>query len=801
MADTEKSEARVTTVPLVTTLSIRTAPDPVAVLEALGAKDGRRVLLESMGNSPEGDRPPTVTRSVVVADPLLSLEARAGEVTWSILQERAEPLLSVLAERLRLPDGYDYSSTRLQASFPTEPRRGLMSDADRITSSTVLDALRATAGLLVDRGSVPFASGIFGAFSYELVDQFETLPPRAHDPLDEPDFSFVLGADLVLWDHELEEVFVITRSFPWEEVIDAKGRHRRLVHLVESISERDPSDIQTVIAASVMDSGDEIDWTASLEKKEFEEVVSTFLGAIREGQIFQGVPSRSLRAGIRVDPLELYRRLRHHNPSPYMFYLDLGAGALVGASPETCLRVQDRVLEIRPIAGTTARGRRVDGSMDTDTDDRLALALSLDQKELAEHCMLVDLARNDVARVSMAGSTRVVQQIDVERYAHVQHLVSRVRGRLREGYDALHAYRAVANMGTLTGAPKLKAMELIRLAEPESRGFYGGAVGYLLSDGTFDSCIVIRSARVLEDQVVTQVGAGIVVASVPSREFEETERKARSLKLSVAAVQDKTGGAERRDFGSSEQEEICELFPEESGVDERVRIGGVKTAVRNSRRPRVVVVDHRDSFVFILGDQLARAGADVVTVRCDASLRDFAVWIREQSPDLVVLSPGPGGPRDTGFTLPWLQTDPDVPILGVCLGHQALAEAGGGVVTCGPEPVHGKTSTIEVESTELDTNPLARAFVRSTNRILDVARYHSLIVTRLGPNDVPIARVRGTGEVMAMGHRTRPRLGLQFHPESILTPTGGPLIEALLSAAIEHGEFKRAKAGHASGLD
>ena len=788
MAEPQKSEACVTTVPLVTTLSTRTAPDPVAVLEALGARNERRVLLESMGNSPDGDRPPTVTKSVVVADPLLSLEARMGEVTWDILQERAEPLLSILAERLSLPDGYDYSSTRLKASFPHEPMIGLMSDADRIASATVLDALRATAGLLVDRGSTPFASGIFGAFSYELVDQFETLPPRAHDPLDEPDFSFVLGADLVVWDHELEEVFVITRSFPWEEVIDARSRHRRLVQLVESICGGDPSGEKTVIESSRMKGEDEITWTASLDKEEFEEVVRTFLEAIRDGQIFQGVPSRSLRADVRVDPIELYRGLRQHNPSPYMFYLDLSEGALVGASPETCLRVQDGVIEIRPIAGTTARGRRVDGKLDTDTDDRLALALSLDRKELAEHCMLVDLARNDVARVSTIGSTRVVQQIDVERYAHVQHLVSRVRGQLQEGYDALHAYRAVANMGTLTGAPKLRAMELIRLAEPESRGFYGGAVGYFLSDGTFDSCIVIRSARVLDHQILLQVGAGIVAASVPDREFDETERKAKALKLSVAAVHDMTSGAECIGSRSAAQRTTCDSSPEENEVV--VVAGEISTERWSGRRPRVVVVDHRDSFVFILGDQLARAGADVVTVRCDAALEDFALWVQEQNPDLVVLSPGPGGPRDTGFTLPWLQTDPDVPILGVCLGHQALAEAGGGVVACAQEPVHGKTSTIEVASTDLDRNPLANAFVRSINPVLEVARYHSLIVTHLGPNDVPLAHTREGKEVMAVAHRTRPRLGLQFHPESILTPTGGPLIEALLQGVMGPGALK-----------
>jgi anthranilate synthase component 1 len=220
-----------------------------------------------------------------------------------------------------------------------------------------------------------------------------------------------------------------------------------------------------------------------------------------------------------------------------MFHVELEDGVLLGSSPETCIKVTGRRLEIRPIAGTAARGFGEGGAIDPELDSRLAVGLLLDPKEQAEHAMLVDLARNDVARVSIAGTRTVEEAFTIERYSHVQHLVSAVRGELRPGIDALHAYRAAANMGTLTGAPKLRAMELIRETEPFARGFYGGAVGYLLEDGTFDSCIVIRSLRAIGSRYVTRAGAGIVADSDPGRELQETVHKARAVRRAVALAE------------------------------------------------------------------------------------------------------------------------------------------------------------------------------------------------------------------------------------------------------------------------
>jgi anthranilate synthase component 1 len=263
---------------------------------------------------------------------------------------------------------------------------------------------------------------------------------------------------------------------------------------------------------------------------EYEKMVKTAKQHILDGDILQVVLSRTKMEPCPDEPLDVYKRLRALNPSPYMFYLNTANTILLGSSPELNLRAtgtETRDVVIRPIAGTKPRGR-VGERIDADTDFRYEAELKLDRKELAEHMMLVDLARNDIARVAEAGSRVVTELLIVEKYASVQHLVSNVRGTLATGLDALSAYLATMNMGTLTGAPKIEAMKLIRLFEKTKRGYYGGAVMYLTVDGQFDSCITIRSLQVKDHTAFVRVGAGIVHDSVPKTEFEETEHKANS---------------------------------------------------------------------------------------------------------------------------------------------------------------------------------------------------------------------------------------------------------------------------------
>ncbi|MEM7305077.1 MAG: anthranilate synthase component I family protein [Planctomycetota bacterium] len=499
---------------LVTTVPAGQAAGPLALYRALLAERGPAgtALLESAGPDL-----PTTRRSVVVARAALRLELRGTEALVRALDPAAEPLAAALADRVD--------------ALGARRAEGALSDAERLTLPGPLDVVRAGAGLLADdEPGVPLAPGLFGAFSYELVDRFEELPARRRDPQDTPDASFVLAGDTLVFDHRRGEVHVVTRALPNEGVAAARARHADYLALLSNAAP-----VRPLAAASgpIERPGAAPDVT----DERFLSDVETLRGHIDAGDIFQAVLSRGFSMQSTADPLDVYAALRAANPSPYLFHLDLGCRRLLGASPETFLRVEDGNLEIRPIAGTVPRGFGADGTIDADLDRRLALQLLLDEKERAEHAMLLDLARNDVARVAEPGTTEVVQQFEVERYSHVQHLVSRVRGRLRGGLDALHAYRAVANMGTLTGAPKLRAMELIRELEPAGRGFYGGAAGFVLQDGSLDTCIVIRSLLHSGGTYSTRAGAGVVWDSDPASELAETAHKARACLEAVARAE------------------------------------------------------------------------------------------------------------------------------------------------------------------------------------------------------------------------------------------------------------------------
>lgn len=490
------------------------------------------VLMESAARGA-----PAGIRSVVIPQGVVRLIARRGAVRLEPLSSSGRRVLEALARRpgdAGEPARFRETNRGLEARFPYTPADPATPDLERLQTPSVFDSVRALAGVVEDEE--PFRAtppGVYGALSYELVDQWEELPRRRSDPFGDPDIHVVLALDTLLFDHLEGKVVVVTRSPAPEDDDEARARHATYIRMLrtaanEAAAPRRPDAPREALPEP----------TADLSERQFEDAVSLLLEHIRSGEIFQAVLSRGLTVQSGASPLAVYEILRERNPSPYMFYLDVGDGVLLGASPETCVKVEHGDVEIRPIAGTAPRGIRSDGSVDPELDSRLAVGLLLDHKEQAEHAMLLDLARNDVARVSVPGTRRVAGPFSIETYSHVQHLVSRVQGKLLPGLDALHAYRASANMGTLTGAPKLRAMELIREMEPWSRGFYGGAVGYLLQDGTFDSCIVIRSLRYRDGTYATRAGAGIVADSVPRRELEETIHKARACREAVALAEE-----------------------------------------------------------------------------------------------------------------------------------------------------------------------------------------------------------------------------------------------------------------------
>jgi anthranilate synthase component 1 len=384
-----------------------------------------------------------------------------------------------------------------------------------------LQKLRETlAGFLAVRAEnmPPLCGGAVGYFSYDSVRLYESIPdknPREGD-LDEVFFGFY--GDIVAFDNREHKLLLITSIFT-DETPDLESAYKeacfRLGNLEDRLAVRLASSSLTVRKAGEISS--------NFSKAAYEKAVDQCKEYIRAGDIFQVVLSQRLRVDIEAAPFDLYRVLRTINPSPYMFYLACKGAHIIGASPEMLVRVEDKTVELRPIAGTHARGK-------TDEEDSaIEQRLKADPKEIAEHIMLVDLGRNDVGRVCDYGSVKVENMMHIEKYSHVMHMVSDINGTLKPGLDALDALFSGFPAGTLSGAPKIRAMEIIDELETVRRGIYGGALGYIDFGGNLDSCIVIRTLFFKDNVAYIQAGAGIVADSVPSKEYEETVSKANAL--------------------------------------------------------------------------------------------------------------------------------------------------------------------------------------------------------------------------------------------------------------------------------
>ena len=372
-------------------------------------------------------------------------------------------------------------------------------------------------------GLPPFTAGAVGFFAYDVVRQIERLPEKAKDDLHMPDACLMFFDEVLAFDHLKKEMLLVVtadvrRQKPQEAYADAV---KRLDRLAKRLARPLPENIQKRATGKL-----EID--SRTRKKDFLKVVKRSQEYIAAGDIFQVVLSQRFDVKPGVDPFSIYRSLRVVNPSPYMYFLRFGLNKpgdthIVGSSPELLVRVNHKKVQYRPIAGTRPRGR------DEEEDRRIAAELLADEKERAEHVMLVDLGRNDVGRVSEYGSVQVKDLLLVERYSHVMHLVSAIEGKLRKDLNAIDAFRACFPAGTLSGAPKVRAMEIIEELEPTRRGIYGGSVLYADFSGNLDSCIAIRTLLLQGKQGHIQAGAGIVADSVPEKEFEECINKARAV--------------------------------------------------------------------------------------------------------------------------------------------------------------------------------------------------------------------------------------------------------------------------------
>ena len=368
-----------------------------------------------------------------------------------------------------------------------------------------------------------FAGGAVGYASYDAVRYTENLPNVPHDDRGLPDLSFAFYDRMVIFDHIRKTILVVSQAHVGPSV-DPKSAYQsacdRVDELVDRLAGGGPDlgvrDIAT-------DSPATLEVRSNFTRAQYESVVRHCQEYIKAGDIFQVVPSQRFEVETRARPFDIYRVLRVVNPSPFLFYLTFDDFALIGSSPEILVRVEDGVVTIRPLAGTRRRGRN-------EAEDReLAEELLADPKERAEHIMLVDLGRNDVGRVADYGTVQLTDVMKVERYSHVMHITSNVTGRLRADRSAFDALRAGLPAGTVSGAPKVRAMQIIDEVEPTKRGPYGGAVGYIDFTGNMDTCIALRTLIIKGNTAYIQAGGGVVFDSVPGDEYEETVNKARAI--------------------------------------------------------------------------------------------------------------------------------------------------------------------------------------------------------------------------------------------------------------------------------
>ena len=556
------SAALPTVSPTVLTRSVRYHSDGGALLELL-TRSG--LLRTTAGLAAQGG-------SVRPVDCVLlesaDITTKASRTTVAVLEASARLTCwggTVMAEALDAVDGGGPGAdglaalARLEAGLAehvTDRRPGRLTltlpticdddpsseERERLTALSTIEPLRLLARAEVDHPHLPLEAG---AFAFDYLSTFESMPEVAQGANTCPDYLFYDARIILVVDHPTQEATLVGAS------VDAADLERRMEALAAAIDgTEDPADSADTAANAAADTAVEAPAPAggpdspvlhavpTVSDADFEAVVEEMRDYIADGDVYQVVPSRGFTIDC-PDALAAYHVLRHANPSPYMFYLAAPDFELFGASPESALlySVRSGRVAIRPIAGTRPRGLHPDGSVDHERDTRLELELRTDAKEVAEHVMLVDLARNDVARVSRPGTRSVQDLLRVDRYSRVMHLVSEVSGELAGDLDALDAFRASMTMGTLTGAPKLRAAELIRQAEGVRRGSYGGSVGYIRGDGELDTCIVIRSGFVTNGRALVQAGAGVVAASSPAAEAAETIHKARAVLEAVAAAQ------------------------------------------------------------------------------------------------------------------------------------------------------------------------------------------------------------------------------------------------------------------------
>ncbi|TLP44793.1 anthranilate synthase [Cohaesibacter sp. CAU 1516] len=639
-------------------------------------------------------------------NPPLVITARGRTMTIEALNDRGVVLMPAIHKTIKdLFILKSYQADDTQISLEVKEPEGTFTEEERSRVPTVFSVVREIVALF--KSGQDSILGLYGAFGYDLAFQFDSIEMQLQRPDDQRDMVLYLPDEVIVVDLYAEEATRYRYDFAFEgNTTEGMERPERKDPFKQT--DRNPPE------------GDH-------KKGEYANVARKAVDYFKRGDLFECVPGQTFYEPVKCLPSAISRRLQQINPSPYGFMINLGAQEyLVGASPEMFVKVSDgNLVETCPISGTIQRGR------DAIEDSEQILKLLNSKKDESELTMCSDVDRNDKSRVCVPGSVRVKGRRQIELYSRLIHTVDHIEGRLREGLDAMDAFLSHAWAVTVTGAPKLWAMDFIEKHEKSPRAWYGGAIGMIGFDGNMNTGLTLRTIRIKDGVAEVRAGATLLYDSDPDAEEAETELKASAMR---AAIRD-----------AANPEKLA------AGNPHRQVGTGVK----------ILLVDHQDSFVHTLANYFRQTGAEVVTVRTPVADDAFD----KVRPDLVVMSPGPGSPQhfDTKTTITKARAR-NLPIFGVCLGLQAIAEAFGGSLRQLSVPMHGKPSRIRLQGGSL---------FKGLPKQVVVGRYHSLFADPVSlPQEFDITADTDDGVIMAIEHRSEPISAVQFHPESIMTLGG-----------------------------
>ncbi|KTD21637.1 anthranilate synthase component I [Legionella londiniensis] len=634
-------------------------------------------------------------------NPPLAISAIKNKLKLQALNQRGELLLAMIKDLLAEdPDVALVDWEKTSFRLAVKDSQAIFTEEERSRQPSIFLVLRKIIHFFKsDEGYL----GLYGAFGYDLIFQFESVKAAKSRNGEQRDMVLYLPDEILVVNHRKEEAFIRRYDFFYQgkttQGLARDGEYAPYlpIHKPEINADHEPG--------------------------EYAAVVSKAKSYFARGDLFEVVPSQTFFRHCPQPPSVVFRRLRDVNPSPYGFLMNLGENEyLAGASPEMYVRVQGKRIETCPISGTIKRGSDA-------MEDAHNIQILLDsEKEESELTMCTDVDRNDKSRICEAGSVRVIGRRQIELYSRLIHTVDHVEGQLREGFDAIDAFLTHMWVVTVTGAPKLWAMNFIEEHEKSPRKWYGGAVGWFNFNGNLNSGLVLRTMRIKEGIAEIRVGATLLYDSLPEAEEAETRLKAAA---------------------------ILDLLQKQEGRESH------NTAFMPShgQGKKVLLIDHQDSFVHTLANYIRQTGAKVLTVRHDNAL----AYLGHSTYDLVVLSPGPGKPSDFNLkeTIKAV-LDRHIPLFGVCLGLQGIVEYFGGQLKVLDYPMHGKASMIQVLQNDGLFSGLGESF--------RAGRYHSLYAPLEAlPPDLTATAVSEDGIVMAVSHQRLPVFAVQFHPETILT--------------------------------